>query len=869
MPPPASNRRQKSKVQVKRPESLVEAVRQANSSARLRILIETADRENALPSLSVHDFFENRQQRVLEFLEMPGMEDDLFSELMVVLFDTYSHYSRQYRIESPTARAFNMSIAQVVNYSPSSTRLKNAISDAARRGLLPHASLHEYAQAGPDAMRAYESLSKIGNRLKSELEELLNNTIKRLASSTDDILEYLNPIQWPSTDYLFGPDETQWKARIAELQRLDPAGEQHIKPAAFQIGLYWPDNLSTVRIRDFYGTHIDEALNFVRPGLTEAEFQASTQTLMTVLDECMQRRRQLTVTLDSKYIFRSLLGTLTLRESDVIDQRYGITDERRKTLQHIANRFGLTRERVRQIEASALETLKEPLRLADLKLYLHASRNATAEVLLGSEHCASVKAIEERYGQLNGMTKLAVDCCHGGNILNYADANYKFHIDVYYMLDIPVERLGSELGTIESAIHRIDLPANLEHVASQINVSTDAVRIYAASSQHMAIYRNCIYQGKLTPRTRRAINILHIAMTRFEGNAVPFNQLYSTYLSVFPEDQCSDRDLRIVFSSFGHLFINLTDAGYWIVNRYSLLPRPESTSSLRDSELYKPASKGTLQTALVELTNEIGPAPLLEIRKEFTRRYPKWSRNSVFALLSDRPYFIRMAPGVMGTVDSSCEPEDVERYEFMFTKRQVLYYILARLSDARFDYPLWIPALEYAWCRWGEINLPRDLFNALLYVSNPHTWAVSAHERDQWLSKIEQHSGKVAFSPPPVPYSKTPTLKKTAAVAFFAADKPTLSWMDINRVIGRRIDDRVSLNYAALMDRIGILTLPGQWHAPIEVNSTAAYRFVNEVACDNLFENGWEQILRTADASGPNVDWIDSKKVDRMIQHLA
>lgn len=55
---------------------------------------------------------------------------------------------------------------------------------------------------------------------------------------------------------------------------------------------------------------------------------------------------------------RQALGNLTARESRIVELRYGLRDGQPLTLQDVAERFGLTRERVRQIEKEALTKLR-------------------------------------------------------------------------------------------------------------------------------------------------------------------------------------------------------------------------------------------------------------------------------------------------------------------------------------------------------------------------------------------------------------------------------------------------------------------------------------------------------------------------------
>ncbi|MDO4680327.1 MAG: RNA polymerase sigma factor RpoD [Aerococcus sp.] len=65
-----------------------------------------------------------------------------------------------------------------------------------------------------------------------------------------------------------------------------------------------------------------------------------------------------------------VLETLTDREENVLRLRFGLQDGQTKTLEQVGKQFGVTRERIRQIEAKALRKLRHPSRLKQLKDFL-------------------------------------------------------------------------------------------------------------------------------------------------------------------------------------------------------------------------------------------------------------------------------------------------------------------------------------------------------------------------------------------------------------------------------------------------------------------------------------------------------------------
>ncbi|MEK7168767.1 MAG: RNA polymerase sigma factor RpoD [Patescibacteria group bacterium] len=65
-----------------------------------------------------------------------------------------------------------------------------------------------------------------------------------------------------------------------------------------------------------------------------------------------------------------VLGTLTEREAKVLKLRFGLEGTKQMTLEEVGKVFGVTRERIRQIEAKALRKLKHPSRRKKLQDYL-------------------------------------------------------------------------------------------------------------------------------------------------------------------------------------------------------------------------------------------------------------------------------------------------------------------------------------------------------------------------------------------------------------------------------------------------------------------------------------------------------------------
>lgn len=67
---------------------------------------------------------------------------------------------------------------------------------------------------------------------------------------------------------------------------------------------------------------------------------------------------------------REMLETLSPREAKVLEYRFGLEDGKQRTLEEVGKEFGVTRERIRQIEAKAIRKLRHPTRAKKLRDYL-------------------------------------------------------------------------------------------------------------------------------------------------------------------------------------------------------------------------------------------------------------------------------------------------------------------------------------------------------------------------------------------------------------------------------------------------------------------------------------------------------------------
>ena len=68
-----------------------------------------------------------------------------------------------------------------------------------------------------------------------------------------------------------------------------------------------------------------------------------------------------------KQYVRDITAELSPREQRILDMRFGLTDGVTHTLEEVGREFGVTRERIRQIEAKALQRIRKSDKIQKLK----------------------------------------------------------------------------------------------------------------------------------------------------------------------------------------------------------------------------------------------------------------------------------------------------------------------------------------------------------------------------------------------------------------------------------------------------------------------------------------------------------------------
>jgi RNA polymerase primary sigma factor len=149
------------------------------------------------------------------------------------------------------------------------------------------------------------------------------------------------------------PEETQAIRLLrANGQRLDPSLQRKLRRAAQKVRKIMRLSQEPMSLEMPIGQEDNSLLgDFIEDDKVPGPVDAASKQLL-------------------KEQIKNALGVLSDREREVLEQRFGLVDGQDHTLEEVGRYFGVTRERIRQIEAKALRKLRHPTRSRQLRDYL-------------------------------------------------------------------------------------------------------------------------------------------------------------------------------------------------------------------------------------------------------------------------------------------------------------------------------------------------------------------------------------------------------------------------------------------------------------------------------------------------------------------
>jgi len=135
-----------------------------------------------------------------------------------------------------------------------------------------------------------------------------------------------------------------------------------------------PEMQEIAKALDMDEDHVADLLNISRD-MVSLDTPIYDETDSSILSDFVEDKGQrapedAVIDRSLKEDINAVLDTLTNKEADIIQYRFGLNGKRPMSLKEIGNRYKLTKERIRQIEKKALKRLQHPSRSHSLRSYL-------------------------------------------------------------------------------------------------------------------------------------------------------------------------------------------------------------------------------------------------------------------------------------------------------------------------------------------------------------------------------------------------------------------------------------------------------------------------------------------------------------------
>ncbi|TSC89254.1 MAG: hypothetical protein G01um10143_635 [Parcubacteria group bacterium Gr01-1014_3] len=203
---------------------------------------------------------------------------------------------------------------------------------------------------------------------------------------------------------------------------------------------------------------------------------------------------------------KAILVGLPVRHKEVLEGRYGLTSADSKTLAELGTKYNLTRERIRQIEALALKTVKAKAASVDLASFVSAvsanlknAGNCRREDFLSGD-LVSLATDKEPVALLSNKVKFLLEVCGSFKFAKETD-DHRAH------WHIGSDDQKKALGFVSKVLNgwnskKGEYNAVFASTAKAANLTDSVAMGYAAISKHVAVNR----YGEVGPSAAAEIN---------------------------------------------------------------------------------------------------------------------------------------------------------------------------------------------------------------------------------------------------------------------------------------------------------------------------------------------------------------------------
>lgn len=497
------------------------------------------------------------------------------------------------------------------------------------------------------------------------------------------------------------------------------------------------------------------------------------------------------------------------RDRLVVERRFGLGSNARETLEEIGSDYGVTRERIRQIEKRALTRMRLRMRLVPLADFVASASPAAWLKLSEGRGWVSDQTVDSALRDLDGAIQLSLELIGTPSRIWLSSIATRA---THGWIGAPASADLAMAAAVQfRALAHPPLPRSLSEYGGG-----DKPHVEAALRVELGLEldQGYVLQSKPGPRMRRALGLHRLLVAA--AAPIPGENLIQLYHQLCPFDLCSARDADIVMQAAPHLFIETFDQVWFGIGAGGELPVPDD----REDFFREAPSKyeyafgddegATCVAALATALERRGPERLMTLHQNAHEILPPGrSPNSIGpTLLLNPQIFLRFLPGVYGLPHQLPSPEHLlaDPPPYLLDNNQLRLFALGRRAGERRDvFPLWSPEGECALARWGRHNGTQENFRSLLAVADIAAWPISDSERAHW-QEVARREGRfeLADAPRQDAYVR-PELHRILAACIEAGNAGTLNWMAVNRMAGRRIDSHAAVSVLAILIALGVL----------------------------------------------------------------
>ncbi len=648
-----------------------------------------------------------------------------------------------------------------------------------------------------------------------------------------------------------------WSHLVSELTAAGKAGER-IGDIAARIGVKWPEN------------RYDERLGaFLFPDLLELQRQrglgvAKLQAIVRCAVQAWGDGRGITGTVTSGRAndilaiaipFRCgdivqamesalILSGITKKERDIFVQRYGLEDGQPRTLETVGGGYGVTRERVRQIQESGRQRLVRPpdLHSALKQGLLAVESQLFSRLSLGHPGFIAEMSQHDLLMCLGGWAGLLVEVLHDGVDKWLNERAERTPIGWIYG-GVTLSDINAASAHLTAYLHDCVIPVPVS-VASRDTALPEPIVRLAALHGAGWIVGDFVSAHQLRSNEQRVL----AAHVQTRGHCSPVLRRKTLPELLHPEmseDPCSSVTLSREVGCFPQLLLRcgseyvVRTTPKWEVVHRDVRPEPPPSIFNARGEVEAHEDRYEDGASLYDFGFQLMQTRKLwrmgELMDEVVRASRgRFSATSVGLITATHPRVQRFAPGLWGV--KGIVITDAE-YQLLLTKEDCERYVEARHARAEMTpFPMWNPDMEFRWCRWAKEHAPENIVQSLLSVIEPDQWSCSVPVREQWKHR-QRTNGRYRLARPPrkslaqLPVFADELLAATGAVV----GRGGTSWMDLNVLHGRTIDSHRSAPFLALLVALGAVESPQHWQEH-HTSTPAALRIFRQL-CELWIES--------------------------------